>query len=808
MKMPASFRAFFLLFLLPGFGGHAQPTPPGLATATGTVRDPAGQPLAYATAVLLQLPDSAIVNSQTTNAQGAYAFGGIRPGRYCVKALLLSYASARSATFMVAGQPVAVPALRLVPAATALTEVTVQGRPPVLEQLADRTVLNVGRLNTAGDNALEVLKKAPGVTLDKDERIVYRGSPGVTVMIDGKPTYMSGEALTSYLKALPATAISQIELIPNPPASMDAAGTAGVLNIRLRRAQLPGLSGTASAGVGYGRYEKASGGTNLAYNVGKARLFARLNAGRSNSFNQLNVVRRIRDSLFRQENYWHPITHSLNYAAGADLPLSARQTLGVQVRGGTAPQTTQARAESGTTDAAGRPAGRRTLDNPKTSQDRNFGLNLNYRWAFDSLGHELSADADYVRYASQEDQQFNNFLFAPRSDAAQDGGRLRSAQSSDVAIRALKADYVRPLAGTRWRAEAGAKASWVTTRSSIAFDQLLPTGWLADPLRTNRFQYDETVTAGYASLGTTAGRLEVKGGLRGEHTRSVGESATTGQRVARNYFQLFPSLFANYKFSDNDQLGLSGARRITRPAYQNLNPFLSYTDFYTAEQGNPFLAPSLSASLVLNYTHKEFQVLSLSYLRETAVMGEVILQNDQTKVTTLTIQNLDQATTLSLTSGGHTDLGKAWGMDNQLGASYGEVQTRVEGQAVRLARFGWSASSDHTFVLPHGFKLLVGGDYQSAGVSGLFALRASGAFNLGLKKQLWADRATLALKVSDLFYTNGWFSSVRYQNVDIDWTNRYESRRVALNFTCKLGSGKTQAGRPAGSSDEEGRTGN
>ena len=126
---------------------------------------------------------------------------------------------------------------------------------------------------------------------------------------------------------------------------------------------------------------------------------------------------------------------------------------------------------------------------------------------------------------------------------------------------------------------------------------------------------------------------------------------------------------------------------------------------------------------------------------------------------------------------------------------------------MRLARFGWSASSDHTFVLPRGFKLLVGGDYQSAGVSGLFALRASGAFNLGLKKQLWADRATLALKVSDLFYTNGWFSSVRYQNVDTDWTNRYESRRVSLNFTCKLGTGKTQARRPAGSSDEENRVG-
>lgn len=277
--------------------------------------------------------------------------------------------------------------------------------------------------------------------------------------------------------------------------------------------------------------------------------------------------------------------------------------------------------------------------------------------------------------------------------------------------------------------------------------------------------------------------------------------------MTRDYFQLFPSLFANYKFSDNDQLGLSGSRRITRPSYQNLNPFISYTDFYTVNVGNPYLAPSLSNSLVLNYTHKGFQVLSLSYLRETAAMGDVIFQNDQTKVTTLTTQNLNQATTLSLTSGGHTNIGKVWAMDNQLGVTYGEVQTRIEGQDVRLARFGWSASSDHTFALPRNYKLLVGGDYQSAGVSGLFALKASGAFNLGLKKQLWADRATLSLKLSDLFYTNGWFSTVRYNNINMDWTNRYESRRVSLSFTGKLGSGKTQTRHAAGSSDEEGRAG-
>ena len=208
---------------------------------------------------------SAIANSQTTTGPGTYTFGGVRPGRYCVKVLVMSYASARSDAFTGSKEPVTV--LRLAAATTALKEVTVTGTPPMLEQHADRIVLNVLLLNTAGETALEILKKAPGVTLDKDDNLVYRDSTGVNVLIDGKLTYLSGAALSSYLKSLPASSISQIELMPNPPTSLDAAGTADVLNIKLRRSQLPGLSGTYTLGLGQGRFEKSWVGTNLSYNA-------------------------------------------------------------------------------------------------------------------------------------------------------------------------------------------------------------------------------------------------------------------------------------------------------------------------------------------------------------------------------------------------------------------------------------------------------------------------------------------------------------------------------------------------------------
>ncbi len=803
MNTFSCFRRLFVLLLLalPAFPQRAA----AQATATGTVLDRAGQPLAYATAVLLALPDSAIANSQTTTEQGGYSFGGIKPGRYCVKALLLSYRSARSAAFVVAQQEaITVPALRLVAAATALKEVTVTGTTPMLEQHADRTIVNVERLNTAGETALDILKKAPGVTLDKDDNVVYRGSAGVTVMIDNKLTYMSGAALSSYLKSLPASAISQIELMPNPPASLDAAGTAGVLNIKLKRSQLPGLSGTYNLGLGQGRYEKSWAGTNLAYNVGKVRLFARLDAGRYNSFNRLTMIRNIRDSIFNQENVWRPLTYAGTYTTGADVALTAKQSIGIQLRGGFDHTDAVSTSNSVTTDRAGNPGGRRQMLNPQTSSANNQALNLYYRFALDSAGRELSAAADYVHYRSAKDQRFNNVVFAPGSEQSRPAEQLRSNASSETTIRAAKIDYVHPFAGTKWRAETGAKTSWVTSRSAIQFDKLLAGGWALDGLRTNQFAYDEHITAGYLSVNTSYGALELKAGLRGELTQTTGTPAV-GPVIARNYFQLFPSAFASYKVDESNQVSASVSRRITRPAYQNLNPFLNYTDFYTAQQGNPFLAPSLSQSLVLNYLHKDFQVLSLSYLHETNSVNEVISQNDDTNVSTSTPQNLAQTSTLTLSSGGHTDIKKGWGVDNQLSGSYTQVNTTIQDQPVRLARYSWEASSEHTFILPRSYKLLVGGSYSSPSVQGLFHTKASGAVNLGLKKQIWAERATLSLRVADVFNTNRFRSTLQYANVNQTWNNQWESRRVTLTFSCKIGSGKTQARRAAASADEEGR---
>ncbi|OKL41583.1 outer membrane beta-barrel family protein [Pontibacter flavimaris] len=777
-------------------------------TVKGAVTDAASQkPLEFVSVVLLQLPDSAVVASEMTDAAGAYTFGPVKAGNYTVKALLVGFAPATSIAFEVEQQQVQVPSIRLHEKANALQEVVVKGRKPLLEQEADRLVMNVEQLNTAGDNALEVLKYAPGVRLDKDDNIIYRGSASVQVMINGKMTYMSGAELQAYLKSLPASAVSQVELIANPPAAFDAAGTAGIINIKLKRDETMGMNGSVNLGAGYGKYEKVWGGLNLNYNTGKVSLYTRLNAGHYDSFNRLTLKRNINDSLYNQVNYWHPVTNSYNLTAGADYFISKKHTVGIMAKGYASPEHTLTTSNSTNFDAAGKVFGRMNMHNPKESNTDNYSLNLNYKFDIDSTGRSLTVDADHVTYSTNADEHFTNNFLTASGEATQAPLQLRSYSRAAASINALKVDYVHPF-GKGYKAEAGLKTSKVNNDSDIRFEQQQEQGWVNDANRTNSFAYTETIRAAYLSLSRKfSDKLSMKAGLRAEHTTAEGHSANTAQPVDDAYLKFFPSLFVSYSASDNNQFSASYSRRISRPSYRSLNPFTFYSDPYTALQGNPFLEASYANSLQFNYNYKSFQLLSLSYVESTNFVTDVIKQNDATKVSISRPENLSKATYLSASSGGTLPVNEWWTSTLQLEGSYNTVSSPLQGTAYNSSRFSWSASADETFILPNDYKLQLSGYYMSPSVQGLFHTKANYQIDLGAQKNFLDGKASLSLKLRDVFNSSRSRATLAYSNVDMYWQNQWESRRLNLTFNYKFGSNKvkTARSRKTGTGEEEGR---
>ncbi|WP_345954404.1 outer membrane beta-barrel family protein [Mucilaginibacter sp. PAMB04168] len=776
------------------------------ASVNGQIKS-SSETLPGATVQLLHLPDSAAVSAQIADANGNFRFTNPKNGSYVVKAVMMGFQNTTSNSFSFTGQSITLPALVLKNSTKALKAVTINGQVPQLEQKSDRLVVNVEKMITTGDNALEVLKKAPGIKLDKDDNILYRNNGGVNIMIDGRMTYMSSSEVSNYLKSLPANAVSKIELIANPPANFDAAGTAGVINIIMKRNRLQGFNGTATATTVYGTYGKVFGGANLNYNTGKLSFYTRANGGHAASYNKLNLGRQIVTDLYSQENYWHPIGDNVSYTSGADYFATAKQTFGFMFRGYNSPQNAKVTSNSVTTNQLGQQIGSVYMLKPQYTNTRTYSFNVNYSYAIDTLGQKLSFDADYVRSSNINNETFSNIYFDAAGTRLGDTVKQRNDNPAKYNIRSLKVDYVWPFAKT-WRAETGWKSSWVSTNNNARFENLTAGNWITDLRRSNHFLYDENINAGYLTFNKTVGKKwEFKAGVRAEQTVSTGNSITQQEVVGRNYWKLFPSLFAAYKINIDHQLNASYSGRISRPGYSNLNPFTFFSDPYTAIKGNPYLQPSFSKSWLMSYTYKSFQVLSLSYVRVNNAVSTIISQNDQTKESIATYQNLGNTSSLNATSAGSFNIKKWWNVTANLDASYDKVNTMTQGTPYRSERLSWSAGTDQTFTLLKNFRIQLSGYYYSPSISGLARTLSGSQIDAAINKTFMDKKATLSFKVRDIFFGNRYRSILQYNNVNTTWQNEWESRRFSLGFTYQFGNLKikTARNRNTGATSEENR---
>ncbi|KLT66506.1 hypothetical protein AB669_04795 [Pedobacter sp. BMA] len=774
----------------------------------GLITDQNKKALDYASVSLIRLPDSVSMGLQSTNKDGVYEFSTVKPGKYLIKALMIGYQKNRSATFEINKENFLVPAISLADQSTNLKEVNIVSKTPVIDQKADRTIVNVEQMNTAGDNALEVISRAPGIKLDKDENIIMKGKSGVNVMIDGKLSYMSGAELTTYLKSLPGSVLSKIELISNPPASFDAAGTGGFINIKLKRNKMEGTNGNANLGGGYGKYEKIYGGVNLNHNAGKLSSYVRLNAGHYNSFNRLTLNRTIGNETFNQVNFWHPITNSLNYSAGADYFINERHTIGLMFKGYTSPVKTNVDSNSPNYNAQGIKQGEVNMVNPQDNGSDNHALNFNYRFKIDTTGKELGFDADYVNYTNDRVSSFTNTYLDGNGNLTSPPVQLRDNGMGDVSIYALKLDYTHPFT-KNLKLEAGLKSSWVKSLSDVQFDSLKTVGWINDPRRTNLFSYNENINAGYVSLNQSFKTFDFKIGARIEQTRGNGFSSGSNTSIKRNYWKLFPNVSALYKINKDHQLAASYRKSINRPSYSSLNPFAFYSDPYTALQGNPLLQPSYADNFEVNYNLKNFRVLTVSYSTVNGSQSNVIYQNDASKESISRPENLNKETNLYFATGSPFDVVKWWNNNTELSASYNKITSPVQGSGYNVSKWSWGVSSDNTFTLPKNYSLTLYGYYEAPSVSGLYRNLENYAVSVGAKKSFWKKNATLSVRLNDVFATGKFRANLAYNNINTYWQNEWENRKISVNLSYKFGNMKikTARSRKTGTGEEENRVG-
>ncbi|MEJ0102905.1 MAG: outer membrane beta-barrel protein [Bacteroidota bacterium] len=492
---------------------------------TGNVKDQQGKALTNSTVTLLNAKDSSVVKLAASNNDGSYTFNEIKAGHYLVSMSHVGYATVYSGVFEFSGSgDLNVPALQVTKATGDLKEVVVNSKKPMVEVKADKMVLNVeGTINAVGNDALELLRKSPGVMIDKDDNLSLAGKNGVQVYIDGRPTPLSGKDLSDYLKSLQSAQIEAIEIITNPSAKYDAAGNAGIINIRLKKNKSFGTNGSVNAGYGIGIYPKYNGGLSLNHRNKNINVFGNYTYTDNLNESNMKLHRELLDTLFDQKSTIKFKNRSHGYKAGLDYFLNKNSTVGVVING-TASNFDIANYSR--TPISYVPTGEvnRILiaDNSTTSSRNNTNFNLNYRFA-DTAGHELNIDADYGLFRIKSDQVQPNKTY----DATQTNLLLEENYNilapTNIDIYTAKADYEQNF--KKGKLGIGGKFSYVKSFNDFQTFNVYPNSKDLDLSKTNQFRYEENVNAGYVNYNRQLKGVMVQLGLRVENTNITGHSS-------------------------------------------------------------------------------------------------------------------------------------------------------------------------------------------------------------------------------------------------------------------------------------------
>ncbi len=790
----------FLLSLLIICRFTAQAQSPNSQAVTGAVVEENGSPLESATVSLLEASDSNVRVSLKTSHEGVFVFTTVKPGKYYLQVTAIGHAPFNGKPFTISqGKPaVVMPVITLTRSAAALATVAVVSRKSFIEQKADRMIVNVDASATsAGSTAMDVLEKSPGVTVDKDGNISLKGKQDVMLMIDDKPTYMSSTQLASYLKGLPASVIDKLEIMTNPSARYDAAGNAGIINIRTKKNRTKGFNGSVSLNETQSKFAKPGGSLNLNYRNGKFNVFVNAGYNRWKGWQQLDLTRKYFDegsknlnSTFTQSTYMEHTSPEVNLKAGVDYFISEKTTLGVVYSGfrndekNTSKSFIQLQNAAGTTDSLVHSFG-------KTDGHWNSNqLNLNFKHKFDSSGTEITADADYVRYDNGNDQYYNNITY--NTDMTLRGQtELSGRVPSTINIYTFKSDFTRSFSN-KLKLEAGVKTSYVNTDNHADYFNLLNEQSVPDSAKTNYFVYHENINAGYLNFSRSWAKWDVQAGMRVENTNYTGHQFGNVYTVKKNdssfnrsYVNAFPTIYVTYRLNDKNSFTANVGRRIDRPDYGSLNPFLFFLDQYTYQAGNPYLQPQYSTNIELSHTYHSFLTTSLNYSQTKNFFSETFQQEGH--ATILRNGNIGQRENAGASVSFNYPVTKWWTTVLYTNVNYTRFSGMLYGEDIDVHAVTFLGNLTNQFSFKKGWSGELSGFYRSPGVEGQIYIRSLGQVSAAIAKQILKEKGSLKLGIRDMFNTQRPHGTINFQQTEAIFFNRRDSRQVTLTFTYRFG---------------------
>ncbi|RQO72366.1 TonB-dependent receptor [Pedobacter sp. KBW06] len=762
----------------------------------------------FATAVILDRKTKALVKGVQTDVNGNLSMTGLPKGVFTFKVSYVGYQTMvrDSVSISAIVKEINLGTIKMKTAkGTVLNEVAITAQKSTIQLGVDKKVFSVDQsLVSEGGSASDLLQNVPSVQSDIDGNVSLRGSTGVRVLIDGKPSLIAGGNVAQILQSIPASSIESVELITNPSAKYDAEGQSGIINIVLKKNKKLGLNGNVALTAG--NRENYNASTSLSFQNSKVNLYGNYSYRYGNrlggGYNNISYLNSSFPNAFANQNTdSKSLDKGHNVKAGLDYYLSDKDVLsfsgGFNLRDND-------RNEFLTIDQLN------SLKNPLELSRRNnsnlgsggsYDLNLDFSHKFKKPKEEITFNASFSEGDNDNLQIYNTDIYNLNGTAVDLLPEIIRNDGSGINRNYnIQADYTLPV-GKSGKLEAGYRSQVRIAENNTFSDRLnnITGNYDVNLALTNDFNSKDQVHALYANYQNQVKNFGYQLGLRAEDATldtRLGMYGANGQispvpgKVA--YTRLYPSIFLTQKLKSEQQLQLSYSRRVNRPRGWDTNPFIDVSDPLNYRQGNPNLKPEDVHAFELSYSKfwKKVTFISTAYMRQTNdVIQRVRTDPDQNGITTTTPQNLTSELSSGLELIGRFDVVKAWNFTANANLYQSKINAgpALGSGIVDNSGFTWNANLTNNFVLPYNITLQIKGDYRARQVMAQGTRNPMYGVDAGAKYDFKDKKSSLSLNVRDIFATRNWSMTTSTENSLVDFRRYMQGTMASLTYSYRFG---------------------